>query len=271
MKNRLAGMVAIVSLAAASLFAAPKTVMTLGVTEGAATGAMGNEMKPLIDHLGTSTMLDVQLRVFPNHDVLYQALKSGKVDLAFLGAVKYVEAHDEIGAIPLVAEGEKVRSYIVVPPASPIQSPADLKGKSFAFGYPDSTTTYLIPLLLLSKHGLKREDVKGTFLGHQPQELVDQMLAGKFAACPVSQYMLDKNKGRVRVIEQSDLFAGPPIVARKDLDPAKAAEIRQLFLGYKPSGDARSEHFGNGVISVTDADYNRIRFLCKVLFNKTYH
>jgi phosphonate transport system substrate-binding protein len=254
-----------------TLPAAAKTIVTLGVTEGAATGAMGNEMKPVMAHLGTSKTLDFQLKVFPNHDALYTALKAGKVDLAFLGAVKYVEAHDEIGAIPLFAEGEKVRSYLVVPPNSSIKTPEELKGKSIAFGYPDSTTTHLIPLLLLSKHGIKETDIKSAFLGHQPQVLVDQMLAGKFAACPVSQYMLEKNKTRVRIIEQSDLFSGPPIVARKDFDPKKAAEVLALFLSYKATGEARGDHFGNGVTVVTDTDYNRIRFLCKVLFNKTYH
>jgi phosphonate transport system substrate-binding protein len=258
-------------LAVTSLTAAQKQILTMGVMEGAATGVMRSEMQPIMNHLATSRDLGFQLKVFPDHDSLYAAFRAGKVDLAFLGPVKYVEAHDEIGAYPLVAEGEKTRAYIVVPLASSIKSPAELKGKSFAFGYSDSTTTYLIPLLLLSKHGVKREDVKGTFVGHRPQELIDQMLAGKFAACPASQYVLEKNRSRVRVIEQSDTFAGPLIAVRKDFDPKYAAEIRDLLLQYKATAETRTQHFGNGVLAVTDADYNRIRFLCKVLFNKTYH
>lgn len=52
---------------------------------------------------------------------------------------------------------------------------------------------------------------------------------------------------------------------------AQTAEtVRALFVSYKPSAANESKHFGHGALAVTDADYNRIRFLCKVLFNKMY-
>jgi phosphonate transport system substrate-binding protein len=270
-KRILASLAVIFSCMAATNAVAAKRAVSLGVIDGSANGGAVSEMRAMMAHLATSPAYDVTLKVFPNHDSLYAALKDGKIDLALLGPVKYVEAHDEIGAIPIVAEGEKVRSYIVVPAKSPIRTAEELKGKTFAFGYPDSTTTHLIPLLLLSKHGVKKDDIKATFVGHQQQLLVDETLAGKYAACPVSQYILDKNKQKLRVIETSDAFSGPPVVVRKELDTKVVSDLRTLFLSYKPSGDGLTQRFGTGATPVTDADYNRIRFLCKVLFNKTYH
>lgn len=244
--------------------------VVLGVSGGTTSGSMRQEMAGVVKQLNTSSSIAVDVKVFPSHEELYAALAANKVDLAFLGAVKYARAHKELGAIPIVAEAPDVKAIIAVKPASPIAKVEELRGKSIAFGYEDSTTTYLIPLLLLSKHGLHQGDFKQTFVGHHPQDLVDAMLAGKFDACAMSDYTYSRNRDKVRVLEQSDRFPGPPIVARKALDPAVVAEVRRLFLAYKPGPDAASQHFGKGAIPVTDADFNRVRFLMKSLFNRYY-
>jgi ABC-type phosphate/phosphonate transport system substrate-binding protein len=121
---------------------------------------------------------------------------------------------------------------------------------------------------MLSKHGLKAADVKGTFVGHHPQDLIDQTLAGKFDATVTSDTTLKANRDKVRVLETSDPFPGPPVTGRRGLPDGVVNELRRLFLSYDPAGD--SGRFSSGVTNVTNADYNRIRFLCKVLFNKMY-
>ena len=266
--NRL---IALILAAGLSSSALAKQTIVLGINEGAVPGQIAREMGPVVAHLNSSPDLAVEVRVFPNHDLLVQALKDRKIDLAFLGAVKYVEAHQDLGAVPLVEEGTAVRSFIAVPPNSPIRTVEELKGKRFAFGYEDSTTTHLIPVLLLSKHGIKEKDLKATFAGHQPQKTIDEMLDGRFDAAAVSDFFYARNKSRLRVIEESDEFAGPPIVARKDLPQSVQNEVKRLFLSYKAPADAVADHFGHGATAVTDADYNRIRFLLKVVFDKTYH
>ena len=250
--------------------AAGKQVVTLGVNEGSLPGQMEREMAGVVAQLQTSPSIDVKLKVYPNHDALSAALKQNQVDLAFLGAVKYVEAHYEFGATPIVAECCNVRTFIAVMPDSPFQTVEQLRGKRFGFGYEDSTTTHLIPVLLLSKHGIKQKDVDARFLGHQPLKTVAALLTGKVDAIAVSDYVYGQYEGRIRVIEKSDEFPGPPITARKALSPAIAAEVRRLLIAYKPKGNATSQHFAKGAVAVTDNDYNRIRFLCKVLFDKMY-
>lgn len=262
------------ALVVALLVASPalaKDTVILGLNEGAAAGQIAREFAPVVAHLNTSPDIHLELKVFPNHDVLVRALRDKTVDIAFLGAVKYAETHAELGSVPLVEEGTATRSFIAVPVSSPIRTVEELKGKRIAFGYEDSTTTHLIPVLLLSKHGLKEKDLKVTFAGHQPQKFIDDMLAGKYDACAISDFFLARNKPKVRVLDGSDEFAGPPIVARPGLSPKVQNEVKQLFLSYKAPAEAETFHFGKGATPVTDADYNRIRFLLKVVFDKTFH
>ena len=254
-------------LLALSLFASPSAAHA---KQNVVLGVSGRPVDAVVKHLNTSKDFAVEVKTFDDDDALYAALRDGRVDLAFVGAVTYVQAHFEFGATPIVADGKASRSVIAVPVSSPFKSTEQLKGKRFAFGYAESTSTYLIPLLLLSKNGLKAADVKGSFVSHHPQDLVDQMLAGKFDACAVSEMTLVANNAKLRVLESSEPFAGPPLVARKGFSPALAGQIRTLMMAYKPPPGAPNERFSGGVVPVTDFDYNRIRFLCKIVLNKMY-
>lgn len=254
-------------LLALSLFASTQALLA---KQNVVLGVSGRPVDAVVKHLNTSSAIVIQVRTFDTDDALYAALRDGKVDLAFLGAVTYVQAHFEFGATPLVADGKASRSSILVSASSPIKTMKQLKAQRIAFGYAESTSTYLIPLLLLSKNGLRPEDVKGSFVSHRPQDLVDQMLAGKFDACAVAEMTLAANKTKVRVLGSSEPFAGPPLVARKGFGAAPAAEIRRLMTSYEPPTGNPGERFTDGVTAVTDLDYNRIRFLCKVILKKSY-
>lgn len=251
--------------------AGAKTSLALGVTEGATRGFIASEMISVMKHLNASSDYEFELKVFPTQDDLCRALRAGAVQIALLGALKYVEMHAEIGAVPIVSEGARSRTVIIVPRHSPITSVGELRGKRFAFGYADSTTTYLIPTLMLSKYGIHKNDIESTFVGYHPQNLVDQVLAGKFDGGAVSEYIFEKNKDRVRMLEASDPYPGPAVVARKDVSPAMLAAMRLLFTTYKAAPGDENRRFGRGAVPITDEDYNRIRFLAKVLFDKTYH
>lgn len=249
------------SLAAAGLAHAAEPVVL---------GYSGRDVAEIVKHLNTSTKIHVQAREYSDDDSLYEALRAGKVDVAFLGAVRYVQGHHEFGATPIVADGKASRSVIVAPKSSPLKTMKDLKGKRLAFGYENSTTTYLVPLLLLSKNGMQESDVKGSFAGHDPQALVERTLAGEFDACAISEVLLAANQAKLKVLDRSEPFPAPPVVARKGFSKTAAAEVTRLLLTYKAPAGSPNQRFATGAAPVTDADYNRIRFLCKVVLKKTY-
>lgn len=267
------GAVSIVALAfaALSLHAAPRTV-TLAISEGKTPGAALRDHAALIKHLNSGSELKVEVKVFPNYDAVYDAFKAKKVDFAAIGPVKYVQARFETGAVPVAAEGTRTQSVIFVPAGSPLKSVKDLKGKRFAFGYEDSTSTYLMPLLVLSKNQLKQSDVSAMFIGSQQDKIVDAVLSGKADAGAIANPVFEPlaAAGKVRALETSEPFPGAPVIAQKTLEPAVTERFRTLLVSFRPQAAERSQRFGRGVHVVTDADYNKIRFLCKVILKKSY-
>ena len=258
-------------LAAASVAtAAPRTV-TLATADGSSPGLAAKELAGILTHLNSSPDLKVVLKTYPSYDATYAAFKKGDADLMLVGAVKYVQAHSEIGAVPIVIEEPRWQeSVIVVPHASTLKSVADLKGKRFAFGYEDSATTHLLPLLLLSKYHLTAADLgKAAFLGNDQTKIVDAVAAGTYDAGAVATVVYTANKDRVRALETSERIPGGTVVAHKELDPKLRERITSQFISYKPAAEAHLR-FPRGAAAASDADYNKVRFLCKVLFKKTY-
>jgi phosphonate transport system substrate-binding protein len=255
-------------LAAAPLFAAPPSLI-FGVVE---TNAGTTAYDGMVKHLNSSPNFKATLKIFPTYDALYDAFKTKSVDLAYIGAVKYVEARQELGVIPIVTDGT-VQSVVFVRKESPIQTMEELKGKSFAFGYEESTSTYLMPLLLLSKHHLTVQDLgKHEFLGVHQESIMEAVAGGKFDAGAAVTPLYEANKSKLRALETSETFPGAPVIMRKDTDPKILEKVRKAMLGYKPSTpDEMKQRFAHGVIAADDVQFNKVRFLVQVVFHKSYH
>jgi len=222
----------------------------------------------MIAHLQSSPDFEFVISSYPNYEESYAALKAKKVDLVVIGAVLYVEAHHETGAVPIIAEGNAVRSMIVVKKDSPIKSVKELKGKSFAFGYDGSTSTQLIPLLLISKGLGKPADLgKTEFVVADQGKIRGKLLAGEVDACGVVENVFEKYKDKLRSLDTSDPFPGGPLVARKEMPAATIEALRKLFTSYKP---VAGERFAKGATVVKDSDFNQVRFLCKVVLGKNF-
>ncbi len=258
-------------LVAVTAAAAPRNFV-IATAEGKSPGAAATELEGLLAHLNALPDMHFSVATYPSYDAAYDAFKSGKADLMLVGSVKYVQAHHEIGAIPLVAEAPKWQeSVVVVSTNSPISTIEQLKGKRFAFGYEGSTTTDLLPRLLLSKHHVKLTDLKSSYLGSQQDAIVHAVVAGTADAGALATIVYESNKDKLRPLDVSERVPGGTIVAHKEIDVPVFEKIRAALVGYKPGPNAHKQRFSAGAEAISDADYNKVRFLCKVLFDKTYH
>ncbi|GAB5377785.1 MAG: hypothetical protein AcusKO_42470 [Acuticoccus sp.] len=93
-----------------------------------------------------------------DHAAAVEALRNGDADISFMGALPFVLAEAEIGAIPLLSEvyrgAPQYTGRIFVRRDSGITSLSNLEGRDIAFADPISESGYLYPLAEFERAGL---------------------------------------------------------------------------------------------------------------------
>jgi phosphonate transport system substrate-binding protein len=90
-----------------------------------------------------------------NYAAVVEAIADNQVDIAYLGGFTFVQASRRGGVQPLVRRerDQNFHSVFITQPGSGINSLADLKGRSFAFGDVNSTSGHLMPFLPATSSG----------------------------------------------------------------------------------------------------------------------
>lgn len=112
--------------------------LSLGSVAMDIPAVMHQRLKPLADYLTRELGRPVRLHVSPNLSTVVKDVAAGKVDIAYLTPIAYVNARSA-GNVHILAktvtQGSKaLRLMLVTRADSPIRSPRDLVGKNFAFG-----------------------------------------------------------------------------------------------------------------------------------------
>ena len=94
-----------------------------------------------------------------SYEGLVDALGRGGVDFAYFGGATFAQAHHRFGAVPLVMRDVDFTftSAIIVRSADSARRLQDLKGRSFAFGDPNSTSGNYMPRYFLRGEGVDPE------------------------------------------------------------------------------------------------------------------
>ena len=224
-----------------------------------------------------------------DYNAAVEAMRTKHADIVYFGPVSYVQAAERSGAEAMVTPaifGDKSQagytSKIIVKSGSPIRTLADLRGKTFAFVDPASTSGNYVPTLELMNTfpGLSNEDLHTngkffssvTFSGKH-QNGLQAVIAGDIDAAPVASDILAAEiaAGRAKesdfvVIHQSPRIPSSPMAIRKDLPEDIKVKVKQFFLSYK---DPKYFQFMLGLspenrpafVEAFDRDYDYVRDL----------
>jgi len=245
-----------------------KLLIGLLPTESAPTVMRLNE--PLRAYLEEKLKLPVEMVVGANYAATSEALRFGRIDIAYLGPVTYVLQSKHVGLQPFARPshagvGPTFQATIIVPANSKAKNLADLKGGEIAFGDPASTSGTWVPRWQLLHEGLvSGRDYQLRVLGaHDAVALA--VANGKVAAGGLSRPVFNRliKEGKIDAAKVRVLQDSPPIpeymwTFRDGLDPAFKEEIRKAFIEVKdPAALAvfRAEAF----IPAVDADVDRVR------------
>jgi phosphonate transport system substrate-binding protein len=126
----------------------------------------------IAEMIGAKLGCEVKVYISTNYNAEIEAMRSGKLEIAEFGPLGYVLAHEvaKAEAVATFADAQgNADSYwasIVTYPQSGIKSVAEIRGRSFAFSDPASTSGHLFPAYGLRKSGLDPEkDLKGIYAG----------------------------------------------------------------------------------------------------------
>jgi len=168
-----------------------------------------------------------------DHAAAVEALRNGDADISFMGALPFILAEKEIGAVPLLSEvyrdAPNYTGRIFVRRDSGIRTLADLRGGDIAFADPISESGYLYPLAEFERAGLiadpgAAEGFFGRiFFAGGYQQAMQAMAEGLVDAAGASQYadllLTPQQQSQVTWIAESEAIPSHVVIARPELDP----------------------------------------------------
>lgn len=266
------------TIGAFALPARAQQVLTIGLIPSEDSRAMIANSQAMMDMLSKALGMPVKPFVAADYNGVIEALRSKRLDVAYLGPFSYVLGTTvaDIEAFA-VAETKKAgrtsyHSQVITHKDSGIKTVADLKGKTFAFVDPSSTSGHLFPKAGLMKAGLNTDKDLGRVIfsgSHDSNAIAVQNK--KVDAAAIADRILDAaiSKGLAKredltVVWRSDPIPESPTVWRKDLNPDLKKRVQAAFLQVKdiPWSD---QGLLNGFHPTNDAAYDVIRDTAKLL------
>ena len=226
--------------------------------------AMLEDRAALEGYLSETTGRNIEAIVPMSSAVIYEGLRNGTIDLAYLSATASGKLIEKVIIDILLAElidGKPYyQSYWITLKDAPYQSIADLEGQPIAFSSRTSTSGFLIPAWDLYTQGLidlenGPEGFFGegnVFYGVGYVSAAERVLRGEAQAAAVSYYVLDKDKHlsqeqreRLRMLDSQGPVPSHVIVVRKGLNSLDQIAIKEALLNMNTADtDLRDRIFG---------------------------
>jgi phosphonate transport system substrate-binding protein len=234
--------------------------------------------------IGDKLGCNVEVFVATSYNAEIEAMRNGKLEIGEFGPLGYVLAHQVAKAEAVAAFGTadgKPDTYwasIVTYPGSGIKTVAEIKGHSFAFSDPASTSGHLFPAYGLRKGGVDPDkDIKAIFAGSHTSSF-EALYNHKVDAGELNSEQLESAKqrghykdGDLIFLWKSDPIPTDPFTVRGDLPAAFKAKVTQVLqtldLSALDPAD-RKIMVGAGITGLvpqTDGTYDGIRDLVKTL------
>ena len=232
-----------------------------------------------IQHMAKVTGKKVVFFPVQSYAAQYEAMRSGRLHVAGVNTGGNPVAVSCAGFVPFAMMASKDGSFgyemeIIVPADSPIQSPADLKGKTLAFTSPTSNSGFKAPSAILkSEFGLVAdEDFKTTFSGKHDNSVLGVANKDYEAAAianSVLKRMVDRkvvDPKKIRSIYKSQTFPTTGYGHAHNLDPKVVEKIKEAFFTFPWEGSALQKEFkkeGKFIPIVYKKDWDVIRKIDK--------
>ena len=207
---------------------------------------------PLGKYLERQTGMKVEFIPVTDYAAVVESLATGRIDMAWLGGFTFVQASKRTNgaAIPIVQREEDTRFTSKFVTSNPqIKTLADLKGKTFAFGSPASTSGHLMPRYFLIQAGIEPDrDLKNVAFSGAHDATVAFVQSGKVDAGVLNASVYDKlveqkkiDPDKVRVFAVTPPYYDYNWTVRGGMDPALVKKLTEAFLKLDPKNPEHAQ------------------------------
>jgi len=232
--------------------------------------------QPLKAYLEKTLGKDIELIVTTDYSSMIEAMRFGRIEVAYFGPFSYVLAKSKAPEIEPFAVGvEKgsptYNSIIIAQASGPVSSLADIKGKPFGYGDQASTSSHLIPRAHLLKSGLDgAKDYKPVHLGTH-DGVARAVQNGQVPAGALSKAIFENlierktiDADKIKVIAITDPIPNYPMVLQGSLMPGLKDKIRAAFIEMKDPAVLKAFRV-QGFAATNDKAYDILRDTAKIL------
>ena len=211
----------------------------------------------------------IELVVTTDYSSMIEAMRFGRLELAYFGALSYVMAKQKAEIECFAAQMKKgsimYHGVIIANKNTNINKIEDIRGTNMAFGDPASTSSHLIPRAhLLINADLDIDDYIPHYLGAHDAVAMNVQngnsdaggLSKKIFEHLVERGMISLDK--VKVIAVSDPFPNYPWTMQSSLNPELKEKIKAAFYELDDP-EITIPLKADGFLPVTDADYDIVR------------
>jgi phosphonate transport system substrate-binding protein len=241
--------------------------------ENASTVIKNNQ--PLKAYLQKELGKKIELIVTTDYSSMIEAMRHGRLDLAYFGPLSYVMAKQKSDIEPFAALMQKgsttYQAVLIANVGANINKISDIAGKDVAYGDKASTSSHLIPKSLLAESGLVAgKNYREHFVGaHDAVAMAVQnghAQAGGLSK-PIFEALIQRgviDGTKVKMLMESKPFPQYPWTMRSNLKPELKEKIRTAFTGMKDP-EALKSFKADGFGAVSDKDYDVVRNLGSLL------
>jgi len=229
-----------------------QTVLKVSAIPDEAPTELQRKFASLGRYLEAKTGTKVEFTPVTDYAATVEGLAAKKLDMVWYGGFTFVQARLRTNgtAIPLVqrVEDEQFKSVFITRAGNGINSLADLKGKSFAFGSVSSTSGHLMPRSFMLQAGVVPDrDLRVAYSGTHDATAF-QVAGGKVDAGALNISVWNKlveekkiDPSQVRVFYTTPPYYDYNWTVRGDLDPALVSKLRDAFLALDPANPEHKE------------------------------
>lgn len=218
----------------------PLRVLLIPADGGTESGTKA-DYQPIFNAITSSTGLHFDLTVGQSYGAVVEGMCNQLAEVAFLGPVSYVQAHDR-GCAQLLAVGVQKgqSSYyaaMFAPKESSVTSLKDLKGKRAAFGDVNSASSFTFQMASMINDGMNpAQDLAELHLTGSHASSLAALVQGQVDAAALSFDSFDKavrqgavDPQSVKVIFKSEPIPYPPLAMNTKLPEGLKKTLKEAF------------------------------------------